>query len=71
MESMIYKTPIRSALSLSPSSFCSIRKGFIGAAGSMVSKTAIGAVDLTQIIGIAGIDGVNHLTGGKTPEWMK
>jgi len=26
---MIYKTPIRSALSLSPSSFCSIRKGFI------------------------------------------
>ena len=41
------------------------------AEGSMVSETAIGAVDLTQIIGIAGIDGVNHLTGGKTPEWMK
>lgn len=46
-------------------------EGFIGAAGSMVSKTAIGAVDLIQIIGIAGINGVNHLTGGKTPEWMK
>ena len=28
-------------------------EGFIGAAGSMVSETAIGAVDLTQIIGIA------------------
>lgn len=27
-------------------------EGFIGAAGSMVSETAIGAVDLTQIIGI-------------------
>ena len=46
-------------------------EGFIGAAGSMVSETAIGAVDLTQIIGIAGIDGVNRLTGGQTPEWMK
>ena len=46
-------------------------EGFIGAAGSMVSETAIGAVDLTQIIGIASIDGVNRLTGGKTPEWMK
>ena len=46
-------------------------EGFIGAAGSMVSETAIGAVDLTQIIGIASIDGVNHLTGGQTPEWMK
>ena len=44
---------------------------FIGAAGSMVSETAIGAVDLTQIIGIASIDSVNRLTGGKTPEWMK
>ena len=32
---------------------------------------AIGAVDLTQIIGIASIDGVNRLTGGRTPEWMK
>ncbi len=28
-------------------------EGFIGAAGSIVSETAIGAVDLTQIIGIA------------------
>ena len=37
----------------------------------MVSDTAIGAVDLTQIIGIASIDGVNRLTGGRTPEWMK
>ena len=37
----------------------------------MVSETAIGAVDLTQIIGIASIDGVNRLTGGQTPEWMK
>ena len=46
-------------------------EGFIGAAGSMVSETAIGAVDLTQIIGIASIDGVNRLTGGQTPEWMK
>ena len=46
-------------------------EGFIGAAGSMVSETAIGAVDLTQIIGIASIDGVNRLTGGRTPEWMK
>ena len=46
-------------------------EGFIGAAGSMVSETAIGAVDLTQIIGIASIDGVNRLIGGKTPEWMK
>ena len=27
-------------------------EGFIGATGSMVSETAIGAVDLTQIIGI-------------------
>ena len=46
-------------------------EGFIGAAGSMVSETTIGAVDLTQIIGIASIDGVNRLTGGQTPEWMK
>ena len=46
-------------------------EGFIGSAGSMVSDTAIGAVDLTQIIGIASIDGVNRLTGGRTPEWMK
>ncbi|WP_338062708.1 GH-E family nuclease [Streptococcus gordonii] len=46
-------------------------EGFIGSAGSMVSDTAIGAVDLTQIIGIASIDGVNRLTGGQTPEWMK
>ena len=46
-------------------------EGFIGSAGSMVSETAIGAVDLTQIIGIASIDGVNRLTGGRTPEWMK
>ena len=46
-------------------------EGFIGSAGSMVSETAIGAVDLTQIIGIASIDGVNRLTGGQTPEWMK
>ena len=46
-------------------------EGFIGAAGSMVSETAIGAVDLTQIIGIASIDGVNRLTGGQTPESMK
>ena len=46
-------------------------EGFIGAAGSMVSETAIGAVDLTQIIGIASIDGVNRLTGGQTPECMK
>ena len=46
-------------------------EGFIGAAGSMVSDTAIGAVDLTQIIGIASIDGVNRLTGGQTPEWIK
>ena len=46
-------------------------EGFIGAAGIMVSETAIGAVDLTQIIGIASIDGVNRLTGGQTPEWMK
>ncbi|VTS70865.1 polymorphic toxin type 15 domain-containing protein [Streptococcus australis] len=46
-------------------------EGFIGAAGSMVSETAIGAVDLTQIIGIASIDGVNRLTDGQTPEWMK
>ena len=46
-------------------------EGFIGATGSMVSETAIGAVDLTQIIGIASIDGVNRLTGGQTPEWMK
>ena len=30
-------------------------EGFIGAAGSMVSETAIGAVDLTQIIGIASL----------------
>ena len=45
-------------------------EGFIGAAGSMVSETAIGA-DLTQIIGIASIDGVNRLTGGQTPECMK
>ena len=37
----------------------------------MVSETAIGAVDLTQIIGIASIDGVNRLTGGQTLEWMK
>ena len=37
----------------------------------MVSETAIGAVDLTQIIGIASIDGVNRLTGGQTPECMK
>ncbi|MFB4033733.1 hypothetical protein ACE1R5_09765 [Streptococcus pneumoniae] len=46
-------------------------EGFIGVAGSIVSETAIGAVDLTQIIGIASIDGVNRLTGGQTPEWMK
>ena len=46
-------------------------EGFIGSAGSMVSDTAIGAVDLTQIIGIASIDGVNRLTGGQTPDWMK
>ena len=46
-------------------------EGFIGTAGSMVSETAIGAVDLTQIIGIASIDGINRLTGGQTPEWMK
>ena len=26
---------------------------------------------MTQIIGIASIDGVNRLTGGQTPEWMK
>ncbi|WP_218970027.1 hypothetical protein [Streptococcus sp. HMSC063B03] len=37
----------------------------------MVSETAIGAVDLTQIIGIASIYGVNRLTSGQTPEWMK
>ena len=46
-------------------------EGFIGAAGSMVSETAIGAVDLTKIIGIASIDGINRLTRGQTPEWMK
>ncbi len=46
-----------------------LRKGFIGSAGSMVSDTAIGAAR-TQIIGIASIDGVNRLTGGRTPEWM-
>ncbi|OHP90680.1 hypothetical protein HMPREF2628_01870 [Streptococcus sp. HMSC063B03] len=46
-------------------------EGFIGSAGSMVSETAIGAVDLTQIIGIASIYGVNRLTSGQTPEWMK
>ena len=46
-------------------------ESFIGSVGSMVSETAIGAVDLTQIIGIASIDGVNRLTGGQTPEWMK
>ena len=46
-------------------------EGFIGVAGSIVSETAIGAVDLTQIIGIASIDGVNRLTGGQTPELMK
>ena len=37
-------------------------ESFIGSVGSMVSETAIGAVDLTQIIGIASIDGVNRLT---------
>ena len=46
-------------------------ESFIGSVGSMVSETAIGAVDLTQIIGIASIDGVNRLTGGQTLEWMK
>ena len=46
-------------------------EGFIGVAGSMISETAIGAVDLIQIIGIASIDGVNRLTGGQTPEWIK
>ncbi len=34
----------------------------------MASDTAIGAVDLTQIIGIAKADGVNRLTGGRTYE---
>ena len=46
-------------------------ESFIGSVGSMVSETAIGAVDLTQIIGIASIDGVNRLVGGQTTEWMK
>ena len=46
-------------------------EGFIGAAGRMVSETAIGAVDLTQLIGITSIYGVNRLTSGQTPEWMK
>ena len=46
-------------------------EGFIGVAGSMVSETAIGAVDLTQLIGITSIYGVNRLTSGQTPEWMK
>ena len=46
-------------------------EGFIGVAGSMISETAIGAVDLTQLIGITSIYGVNRLTSGRTPEWMK
>ncbi|MGT2973203.1 T7SS effector LXG polymorphic toxin [Streptococcus azizii] len=46
-------------------------EGFIGAAGSMISETAIGVVDFKQLIDIATIDGVNRLTGGQTPEWMK
>ena len=46
-------------------------EGFIGAAGSMVSETTIGAVDLTQLIGITSIYGINRLTSGRTPEWMK
>ena len=46
-------------------------EGFIGVAGSMISEAAIGAVDLTQLIGITSIYGVNRLTSGQTPEWMK
>ena len=46
-------------------------EGFIGVAGSMISQTAIGAVDLTQLIGITSIYGVNRLTSGQTPEWMR
>ena len=44
-------------------------EGFIGVAGSMISQTAIGAVDLTQLISITSIYGVNRLTSGRTPEW--
>ena len=44
-------------------------EGFIGAAGSGISATAIGAVDLGQLVGISAIADFNVLTGQKTPEW--
>ena len=44
-------------------------EGFIGAAGSGISATAIGAVDLGQLVGSSAIADFNVLTGQKTPEW--
>lgn len=38
-------------------------EGFIGAAGSGISATAIGAVDLGQLVGSSAIADFNVLTG--------